>query len=146
MKIAEKQVVANAKAISSAIEPFYGAAAQKALFQLLAGHYGAVKGILDASIARNPDLMAKASEDLLSNAAMIAEFLSGANPHLPKETVEGLLQAHGGHHITQIQQLQKKDYSGEAQTWAEMTHHMYVIADALGGAIAKHFPDRFAAK
>ena len=80
---------------------------------------------------------------LLSNATEIAVFLSNANQYLPKGDVEGLLQIHGGHHITQIQQLLDKDYAGEAQTWADMTQHMYVIADATADALAKQFSAKF---
>jgi hypothetical protein len=140
---AEKQVVANAQAIAGAFEPFYGAQAKEKLFTLLAGHYGAVKDYLDATIAKNSAKQSAATTKLLENAGQIATFLSGANPYLPKATVEELLQAHGGHHITQIQQLQAKDYAGEAKTWAEMSKHMYVIADALGDAVAKQFPAKF---
>jgi hypothetical protein len=142
-KAAEEQAVANAQAIAAAIEPFYGAEAKEALFTLLAGHYGAVKAYLDASIAKNADKQAEATAQLLDNAGEIAGFLSGANPNLPREDVEGLLQAHGGHHIAQIQQLQAKDYAGEAETWADMTQHMYVVSDALADAIAKQFPASF---
>ena len=145
-KAAEGQVVANAQALAAAIEPFYGAAAKEKLFGLLAGHYGAVRAYLDASIAKDAAKQSDATTKLLSNAGELATFLAGANPNLPKETVEGLLQAHGGHHISQIQQLLAKDYAGEAKTWADMTQHIYVIADALGGAIAKQFPDKFASK
>ena len=140
---AEKQVVANAESIAGSIEPFYGAQAKEELFTLLAGHYGAVKAYLDASIAKDTGKQSEATTRLLSNAGEIATFLSSANRFLSKETVEGLLQAHGGHHIAQIQQLQAKDYAGEAKTWADMTQHMYVIADALAGAIAKQFPAMF---
>ncbi len=143
---AEAQVVANAKSIAAAIEPFYGAAAKDKLFTLLAGHYGAVKAYLDASIAKDAAKQSDARNKLLANAGEIATFLSGANPNLPKDTVEGLLQAHGGHHITQIQLLMGRDYAGEAKNWREMSQHMYVIADALGGAIAKQFPDKFASR
>lgn len=140
---AEKQVVANAQSIAGSIEPFYGAQAKEKLFTLLAGHYGAVKAYLDASIAKDAGKQSEATTKLLSNAGEIATFLSSANRFLPKDTVEGLLQAHGGHHIAQIQQLQAKDYAGEAKTWADMTQHMYVIADALAGAIAKQFHAKF---
>lgn len=140
---AEKQVVANAQAIAGAFEPYYGAGAKEKLFTLLAGHYGAVKDYLDATIAKNAGKQSAATTKLLNNAGEIATFLSGANPYLPKATLDELLQAHGGHHITQIQQLQAKDYAGEAKTWADMTKHMYVIADALGGAVAKQFPAKF---
>jgi hypothetical protein len=136
---AEKQVVGNAQAIAASIEPFYGAGAKKKLFTLLAGHYGAVKAYLDASIAKNADKQTEASTALISNAAEIASFLSSANEYFPKDAVEGLLKAHGAHHIAQIQQLQAKNYAGEAQTWAAMTQHIYVIADALADALAKQF-------
>src|SRR5262245_1510599 len=45
---AEKSVVANAKQIAASIEPFYGKEASDKLFNLLAGHYGAVKQYLEA--------------------------------------------------------------------------------------------------
>jgi hypothetical protein len=140
---AEKQVVANAQSIAGSIEPFYGSKAKEKLFTLLAGHYGAVKAYLDASIAKDAGKQSQATTKLLSNAGEIAGFLSSANRYLPKDAVEGLLQAHGGHHIAEIQQLQVKDYAGEAKTWADMTQHMYVIADALADALAKQFPAKF---
>lgn len=143
---AEQQVVANAKAIAGAFEPFYGEAARDKLFGLLAGHYGAVKDYLDATVAKNASGQSAATDKLLANAKEIAVFLHGANPNLPAEAVDGLLQAHGGHHIAQIQELQRKDFAAEAKTWADMTQHMYVIADALGAAVAKQFPDKFAAR
>ncbi len=142
-QVAEKQVVANAQAIAASIEPFYGAEAKEKLFTLLAGHYGAVKAYLDASVAKNDAKQTEATSQLIGNAGEIASFLSGANPYLPKDAVDGLLQAHGGHHIAQIQQLQAKDYAGEAQTWADMSQHMYVIADAIADALAKQFPAKF---
>jgi hypothetical protein len=137
---AEKQVVANAQAIAASIEPFYGAQAKEKLFTLLAGHYGAVKAYLDASVAEDAKTRTEATTALTSNASEIASFLSSANEYLPKDTVEALLKAHGAHHIAQIEQLQVKDYAGEAQTWATMTQHIYVIADAIADALAKQFP------
>lgn len=139
-QVAEKQVVANAQSIGNAIATFYGDAAGKKLFALLASHYGAVKAYLDGSIAKNGGKQAEATSKLLDNAAEIAGFLSGANPYLPKEAVEGLLQAHGSHHIAQIQQLRAKDYAAEAQTWVDMSQHMYVVSDAIADALAKQFP------
>jgi hypothetical protein len=137
---AEKQVVANAQAIAASIEPFYGAQAREKLFTLLAGHYGAVRAYLDASIAKDAKKGTEATTALTSNAGEIASFLSGANEYLPKDAVERLLAAHGAHHIAQIQQLQAKDYAGEAQIWAAMTRHIYVIADAIAEALSKQFP------
>lgn len=140
---AEEQVVANAQAIAASIEPFYGTDAKDQFLALLAGHYGAVKAYLDTFISKDDAGQSEATTKLTSNATEIAVFLSTANPYLPKDVVEGLLVAHGGHHIAQIQQLDAMDYVQEAQTWSDMTQHMYVIADATADALALQFADKF---
>ena len=140
---AEQEVVANAKQIATAIEPYYGKAASEKLFGLLAGHYGAVKQYLDATAAGNKSKQDAAVKSLTDNATEIARFLSDANPNLPFDTLNGLLLAHGGHHMQEIQQLHSKQYEEEAQTWEAMKRHMYVITNALAGGIAKQFPKQF---
>jgi hypothetical protein len=143
IKAAEKQAVANAQAIAASIEPFYGTAAKDKFFTLLAGHYGAVKAYLVAAVAGDVSAQAKATQSLTSNADEIATFLSQANPYLPKDAVQGLLLAHGGHHIQQIQQLRDRNYDAEAKTWEEMKTHVYQIADATADALAKQFAKKF---
>jgi len=140
---AERQVVENAKAIAGAIEPFYGNAASEKLFTLLAGHWGAVKSYLDATVANNKSGQDAAMSKLLANANDIATFLGGANPNLPVETLKGLLAAHGSHHVQQIGEFKAKQWDAEAKTWAAMTQHMYVIADALADGLAMQFPEKF---
>lgn len=140
---AEKQVVANAKQIAGSIEPFYGKAANDQLFKLLAGHYTAIKAHATATVAGDAAGAKKALGDLTSNANEIAKFLAGANPNLPEATLQGLLAAHGGHHVQQNQQLAAHDMAAEAKTWDAMKTHIYTIADALAGGIAKQFPDKF---
>lgn len=140
---AADEVVANAKQIAGAIEPFYGKAASAQLLTLLAGHWGAIKNIDDATVAQKAAAREKATTALVDNAKAIAKFLSGANPNLPYDTLVGLLSAHGAHHIAQIDQLKAGDYAAEGKTWTAMRQHMLVIADALAGGLAKQFPDRF---
>ena len=140
---AEKEVVANAKQIASTITPFYGEAASEKLFTLLAGHYGAVKEYSEATVAGSKRRQDAALAHLASNADEIAVFLSGANPNLPKDTVRGLIAAHGAHHVAQIYQFKEKDYEHEAETWQVMRQHVYVIADALTTALVKQFPTKF---
>jgi hypothetical protein len=139
---AEKEVVANARQISAAIEPYYGKAASDKLFGLLAGHYGEVKHYLEATVADSKSRQDAAMKSLTDNAGDIAVFLSSANPNLPVDTVRSLLVAHGGHHVLQIQQLRDKQYAQEAKTWEAMKNHMYVIADAMAAALVKQFPAR----
>lgn len=142
-KVAESKAVDNAKQIAGAIEPFYGKPASDQLFKLLAGHYTAVKSHASATIAGNSADAKKAFDQLVSNAGEISVFLSTANPHLPKNTLNSLLVAHGGHHVQQNQQFAKGDVEGEARTWEEMKQHIYGISDALAGALAKQFPEKF---
>lgn len=137
---AENEVVANAKQIAAAITPFYGTAGSDKLFSLLAAHYGATKQYLEATIGRSQEKQTAATKSLTDNVAEIAVFLSGANPYLPKDAVEGLFLAHIAHHEQQIQQLHDKQYKQEAETWEAMKGHMYGIADALTDALAKQFP------
>jgi hypothetical protein len=142
-KAAEQQVVANAHAIAGAIEPFYGEAASEKLFELLAGHWGAISDYLDATRADSKADQDAAFKQLVENADAIAAFLGGANPHLPVDTLRSLLTAHGSHHVQQIQQFSAGEFDAEAKTWAMMKDHTYVIADALADGIARQFPDKF---
>lgn len=142
-KVGHEQAVENAKSIAATIEPFYGAAAKDRFFKLLAGHYGAVKAYLDATVAGDAAAQSMATELLTSNAGEIAAFLSKANPYLPKDAVHGLLLAHGGHHIQQIQQLKEGNFKAEADTWEQMKKHIYQIADATADALARQFGKKF---
>lgn len=144
MKAAEQQAVANARSIAETVEPFYGSTAKDSFFKLLAGHYGAVKAYLEATVADDGSRQSTATDALTSNADAIATFLSKANPHLSKDAVQDLLLAHGGHHIQQIQQLKKRQYEAETQTWEDMKGHVYQIADATADALAKQFAKKFA--
>ncbi|MEO6075262.1 MAG: hypothetical protein ABIP56_00515 [Dokdonella sp.] len=142
-KVAEGEVVGNAKQIAASITPFYGKAGSDALMKLLVEHYTAVKEHIDATAAANKAGQDSGSKDLMVNAGHIADFLSGANPNLPRDTVNSLFVGHAAHHMEQNQQLKDGQYAQEAKTWAAMRDHMYVIADALTAAIAKQFPDKF---
>jgi hypothetical protein len=141
-KSAADAVVANAKDISNAVGSFYGDAAGKGMFGLLAGHWGAVKAMTDARAKNDKAGADKAMTDLADNAGEIAKFLAGANPNLPEDTVRALMLAHGAHHSKQIDLIDAGDTAGEAAEWTAMQAHMDMIADALAAAIAKQFPDK----
>lgn len=142
-KVAEEQAVANAHALAASVEPFYGKAGEDGLFKLLAGHYGAIKAYLTATMEKSTTKQSEATTALTNNAEQIADFLAKANPHINKNAAFGLLQAHAGQHIEQIQQFEAKDYAGEAKTWAAMVKHVYVISDVLANALAEQFPSKF---
>jgi hypothetical protein len=142
-KSAEGKVVEDARAIADAIIPIYGKAAGDQLFNLLAGHYGAVKEYMAAAFAGNEEAKGAAVDKIKANAEEIATFLSSANPNWPKDALVGLLMAHGAHHIAQIGQVNTNDFAAEAKTWDDMKNHIYKIADALADGIVKQFPKKF---
>ena len=142
-KVAETEVVDNAKALAATISPFYGQAAADGLLNLLAGHWTAVRDYDTATLAKSKTGQDKAVANATSNAHDIAKFLSGANPYLPEDTVFTLLAGHFGHHVAQITQITSRDFQDEAATWRAMRLHMFVISDAIADALVKQFPQRF---
>ena len=142
-KVAADQVVDNATKIANSIAPLYGQPAADQLLKLLAGHWGAVKHYSDATVAKDAKGKQAAVTELTGNAKAIAAFLATANPNLPEATLVTMLSAHGGHHITQIDEFAAHDYAGEARTWAMMRTHIQALADALTAALVKQFPDKF---
>ena len=137
-------VVANARQIGDAVAGFYGEAGGARMLELLGGHWGAVKALTDAEHAGDTAARNRAIGDLTANAGDIAAFLASANPNLAEDAVNGLLVAHGGHHVQQVQQVMAGEMAAEAETWVAMQAHMDVIADALAAAIAAQFPDQAA--
>jgi hypothetical protein len=142
-KVAEDEVVNNAKALAATISPFYGQAAADGLLKLLAGHWAAVRDYSTATTKHSKTAQSTAVQAITTNAHEIAKFLSGANPYLPEDAVFGLLSAHGAHHVAQINQIAADDFRDEARTWQAMREHMLVIADSITDALAKQFPQRF---
>jgi hypothetical protein len=143
-KVAEENVVKNAKDIAGAVASFYGKDAGDKLLSLLEGHYGAIKEYLTTSVAGDMAGKDAAVGKIKKNADELAAFLNSANPkNWPKDTLVSLLVAHGGHHMAQIDAVVAKDYGAEATVWENMKKHIYTIADALAGGIEKQFPKKF---
>ncbi len=142
-KVAEEQAVQNAKDIANAVVPYYGKEAGDKLFNLLAGHYAAIKEYMNADFAGNKKGMDAAKSKMLKNADEIAAFLSSANPNWPKQALVSALYAHGGYHMSQINEIHANNFSAEAKTWASMKDQVNQIADTLAEGIVKQFPQRF---
>lgn len=140
---ADKQVLANVREIANTFIPYYGEARCEKLYGLLASHYSAVKEYSEATIAGNKPQQDAALAGLASNADLFAEFLNGVTPYLSKDTVRGLIAAHGSHHVLQINLYKKKDYAQLEAIWPLMRQHVYLIADTITMALVKQFPDKF---
>ena len=139
----KREVDANTKQIASTITPFYGEAVSQKFLSLLDINISAVREYSEATVAGNKGQQDAALARLASNSDDFGAFLSGVTPYLQKDTVQGLIAAHGAHHVLQINQYKKKDYAHLDETWKMMREHVYVIADTITTALVKQFPDKF---
>ena len=139
----KKEVDANTKQIASMLIPFYGEARSQKFLSLLDINISAVREYSEATVAGNKSQQDAALARLASNSEDFGVFFSGVNLYLKKDTVRGLIAAHGAHHVLQINQYKKKDYAHLDETWKMMREHVYVIADTLTDALVKQFPGKF---
>ena len=118
---AEAGVVANAEQIARSIEPFYGKAASDKLFALLAGHYGAIRDHLDATVTGAASQQEAAVKALTANAAEISTFLSGANPNLWPELLMDLTRGTRKSHSISGAQNGARNAPLAPSTWMSMS-------------------------
>jgi len=138
----DAKAVENARELADAITPFYGEEGADQLYELLGGHYGAIREYMTAHFADDAAAQDLAMTNLSANAEGIADFLEGANPDLPKATVLPLLETHAGHHAEQISAVHAEDFAREAEILTAMVEHIYSVSDAMASAITKQFPDK----
>jgi hypothetical protein len=134
---------ANSGDIAKAIGSVYGPDAEKAFLPLWQKHIGFVVDYTTGVAAKDKAKQDKAVKDLIGYDDFGA-FLSSANPNLPKGTVAELVKGH-------ILTLKDVVDAQAAKEWPKVysnlrlaAGHMAMIADPLGMAIAKQFPERFA--
>ena len=136
-----RKSIANTKQIANMIMPFYGEAASEELFSLLDSNIGAVREYSEATVAGNRRQQDAALARLTSNADNFADFFSHLNPYLQKDTVRGLIAAHGAHHVLQINQYNGKEYAHLGETWPMMRRtrlcHCGYVDHGISEAVSK---------
>jgi copper chaperone CopZ len=143
-KAAAGALDANSVDISKAIGSVYGADAEKAFLPLWRKHIGFVVDYTTGLATKDKAKQDKAVTDLIRYADDFGAFLSSANPNLPKNAVADLVKGH-------ILTLKDVVDAQAAKEWPKVygnlrlaTSHMAMIADPLGMAIAKQFPEKYA--
>ncbi len=145
-KAAATALDGNSIDIAKAIGSVYGADAEKAFLPLWRKHIGFVVDYTTGLATKDKAKQDKAVADLVRYADDFGAFLSSANPNLPKSTVAELVKGH-------ILTLKDVVDAQAAREWPKVyanlraaASHMAMIADPLGMAITKQFPERFAHK
>jgi hypothetical protein len=134
----------NSIDIAKAIGSIYGADAEKAFLPLWRKHIGFVVDYTTGLAAKDKAQQDKAVKDLIGYADDFGAFLSSANPNLPKAVVSDLVK---GHILTLKDVVDAQAVKEWPKVYSDLrlaAAHMAMIADPLGVAIAKQFPERFA--
>jgi hypothetical protein len=135
----------NSQDLAKAIGSVYGQEAGDAFLPLWRKHIGFFVDYTMAKAAGSKKKQDKAVNDLLQYAEDFGAFLSSANPNLPKDAVAELVKTHIVSLKDVVDAQAAKNSKLAYQKIREASHHMQMIADPLAAAIAKQFPEKFAA-
>ena len=135
----------NSVDIASAIGSIYGKDAGDAFLPLWRKHIGFVVDYT-VGVATKDTMKADAAvNELIQYTQDFGAFLSAASPKLPKSVVADLVK----HHVVTLKDVIDVQATGDqAKAWKSVriaAGHMGKIADPLAAAIAKQFPQRYAA-
>lgn len=142
-KLVADRLMKNQDDIGNAIKPVYGEEAGKKLASLLREHIQLAVEVLNAAKANKKENLETASKKWYTNADEIADFLSGANPNWPKETLKDMLYKHLEYTTGEAVSRLKKDWAADIEFYDKNHEHMLMLSDALVDGIIKQFPSKF---
>lgn len=135
----------NSADLQAAIQDVYGAEAASAFGDSWRSHIDLYLAYLSSTVAADEDGKQKARTELAAYGKTAGAFLAAANPYLSADAVAGLVEEHSRDLLDQVDAYAEGDYAKTYQLVRDGYGHMFVIGDALAGAIATQFPDKFPA-
>ena len=138
-----KALDANSVELSKAVGSVYGADAEARFLEIWRSHIGFFVDYTLAAKKGDKAGMDKAVQNLNGYVEGVADFLSKANPNLPREAVKSLVAEHVTLLKGAVDAYGAKDYAKSYDEQAKADKQIGTIADALAGAIVKQYPDKF---
>ncbi|MDQ3018709.1 MAG: hypothetical protein M3Q64_02475 [bacterium] len=133
----------NSVALSKAIGSVYGPQAETQFLAIWRSHIGFVVDYTVAAKSGDKAGQDKAVQNLMGYVEGVSDFLSKANPNLPRETLKSVITEH----VLQLKATVDAYGAGDlAKSYAEQEMaymHMGDVATTLAAAIAKQFPEKF---
>jgi len=141
---AATRLLKNQEDIGNAVVPLYGAAAGKALTDLLKQHIMIAVDLIEAAKSQDNASFEDNDRKWTQNAEEIAGLLSGANPdNWTKADVTDLLIQHlnltKGEVVARLGSQWDEDVAAFDQIFTEIL----TVSDVLADGIVKQFPDKF---
>jgi len=141
---AATRLLKNQEDIGNAVVPLYGAAAGKALTDLLKQHIMIAVDLIKAAKTGDNPSFADNDRKWTENAEEIASLLSGANPqNWPKADVTDLLMQHLNLTKTEVVARLQSKWADDVAAFDQIFTEILTVSDVLADGIVKQFPDRF---
>jgi hypothetical protein len=141
-EVAGQFLEANTVEIIGLVEAAYGADAAKAFAEQWRNHIAYLVDYTRAVAEGDTDARDLASAQLQTYTRDFSAFLVAANPTLPADAIEGLIQEH----VQQLEQIGsfaaegfEDAYPSIRQTYA----HMFMVGDGLANGITARFSEQF---
>ena len=145
VQAAAGRLLKNQDDIGESIVPYYGKAAGEGLTDLLKQHILIAVDLIEAAKSGNDTEFKKQDQRWSDNAAELARFLSGANPHWPEKDVLDLLMLHlkltKGEVVARLQ----KDWDADVKAFDDIFTEVMVIADTLYDGLVAQYPEKVGA-
>ena len=142
-KASANRLLKNQEDIGNAVAAYYGAPAGKELARLLKEHITIAVDVVNAAKAGDKAALGAADARWQKNGDDIAGFLSKANPHLPRAAVADMMKMHLSTTTAEVVARLNKDWEGDIRAYDKVYEHILMMSDAIAGAIAKQFPQKF---
>lgn len=141
---AATRLLKNQEDIGNAVVPVYGAAAGKALTDLLKQHIMIAVDLIDGAKTGDTAKFEENDRKWTANAEEIAALLSGANPdNWPKADVTDLLLQHLNLTKNEVVARLQRNWDADVESFDQIFTEILTVADVLSDGIVKQFPDRF---
>ncbi len=138
-----ERLLRNQDDLGSAIVPFYGEEAGKALAALLRAHIVIAADIVTAAKAGDNDGVTAGEKSWHQNSEQLADFLASANPNWTRAAMSDMLSKHLDYTTTEVVSRLKGDWAADIAAYDKGHEHMLMFADMLSAGIIKQFPAKF---
>ncbi|MNO77512.1 hypothetical protein D3C76_686260 [compost metagenome] len=134
------RLLRNQQDIGNAMKPYYGEEVGNKLAELLREHILIAGKLVDAAKNENLVEVEKANKEWYSNADVIAQFLSSANPNWSNKELQDLLHRDLQLITDKVSARLKKDWDADINAFDIGETHLILLADVLADGIIKQFP------
>ena len=140
---AVNRLMKNQEDIGAAVAVYYGQATGTKLTALLKEHISIAGDLIRAAKAGDQPSQQRADAAWHRNAEEIADFLSKANPHWPRQTLIEMMQTHLSTTTNEVVARLTKNWDQDVRAFDAVYDHILHMADALSEGIVAQFPQKF---